>query len=301
MAGADVFEEYERDLARIEKSGPWSITGEQREMNRAVFSSLLDIVPFDDIHKVNDCDLIYRFLVAKRWNVELATKSLREYLTWRAENSLNMILWEKFPAELDAIQPRYKGVNKMGQPVFYNRPDPKVLGTLLNTFPREKILRHHLQFIEEGRRICKSLAVDRVASVMDLSQMTMSIVTNPSAMGMMKEMSTLVQTQFPENMQTMFICNGGWSFTALWGVLKAFLDSRVQDKVQVVSGSGEKLGAELSKFIDLDQIPASYGGCGAEEPAPFEALAELRMTVPGTTTIPLHLRASQPAKGFDAL
>ncbi len=60
----------------------------------------MDILPIDDIHKVSDCDLIYRFLIAHRWDVAKAADGLRAYAERRAKNRMNDVLWEEFAPEV---------------------------------------------------------------------------------------------------------------------------------------------------------------------------------------------------------
>ena len=195
---------YEQDVATQKSSGPWDFTPEQVAANKKVFAMVTDIIPFDDIHKHSDCDLIYRFLIAKRWKVEDAVKGLKDYIKYRQDNKLNEILWEHFPEELEKLY-SFQGIDLQGRPIAYNRPDPAFVGEMMTKYPREYIIRYNLKAIEQGRRICLSLGVDRIASVVDMAKLGLAIVKNMSAMGLLKEISGIIQANFPENLKTMTV------------------------------------------------------------------------------------------------
>jgi hypothetical protein len=278
-------DDYEAELARITKSGPHEIDSERRELNRVVLAELTDIVPFNDIHKVSDCDLIYRFLIAHRWEPAAAMAALREYMAWRDEMKLNTLLWEDLPAAVLPLLPKFMGTDLDGNPVFYDRPDPKETGLIMVEVPRETILRAHFVMMEQGRRLCKIMGVDRVSCILDMTKLNMAIVTNPSAVGLLKESSKLDQKYFPENMRSIMICNGGWTFSILWKVMRPLLDVRVQNKVKLIA-SGDKRAADMEQYVDLAQVPRTFGGSADEITGHgFPMLDEVKSTPIGTPPI----------------
>ena len=204
-----------KDLAEITVSGPHEIGPEQREFNKQVYEECQDIIPFDDIHKKSDCDLIYKFGIARKWDVDLTVKNLHEYIEFREEHSLNEILWSELPEEALAVRCRWQGFDKFNNPVFYDKPDPKLIGILLTKLPREVLLRVHFMVMEQGRRWCLSHGGDRVTCVMDLQMCGSAVLTNAKAIGFLKEISKLDQHHYPENMRTMCILNGGWTFSGI--------------------------------------------------------------------------------------
>ena len=262
--------EYESELARIDHSGPHEIGDEQRALNRAVAAELADLLPIDDIHKVSDCDLIYRFLIAHRWHVQKAGDAVREYAAWRAELGLNNVLWEKFPDEVMEATPFFRGTDVFGFPLFFNRPDPAKLMAAKEVCPRDEIVRCHLMMMEQSRRVQVATGVDRCSCILDMSQLSFSLVTNPFAIGLLKEMSTLDQKWYPENLRTMVITNAGFLFGTIFKVVKPLLDVRVQKKLQIMPTSPEEAVVEaMSTWVDLDRVPTEYGGRVA-----LEALVE---------------------------
>ena len=55
----------------------------------------------------------------------------------------------------------------------------------------------------------------------------------------------------------MFICNAPFFFTAVWAIVKGFLDERTRNKIQM-KGSGYK--KELLLFVDAENLPDFLGG-----------------------------------------
>jgi hypothetical protein len=161
-----------------------------------------------------------------------------------------------------------------GRPVYLWRPHPSLLTELMNKFPREQIVYHYVKVIEQGRRIMLSQGTDRIVAVMDLSMMGIKALANLKAMSLLKEISALIQMQFPENLAVMAIINGGWTLSGVMKVLGAVLDERVIKKVQNC-GSGDAAQKELGKLLDLNDLPKSFGGNGPEVGRPFKALAEI--------------------------
>ncbi|KAG5509088.1 hypothetical protein JKF63_06096 [Porcisia hertigi] len=131
---------------------------------------LKQILPIPDIHKVSDCDLIYRFLLARRMDVHLATTDILHYIAFREKYSLDTILWDRevesifngldgeelvqqvmtemrknsTPADKVKItRPLLQagwaawncGVDRRGHVVFYQRPNPKELAMLEKRWP----------------------------------------------------------------------------------------------------------------------------------------------------------------------
>jgi hypothetical protein len=250
---------YEAELRRITTSGLHEIDDEQRLLNRAVYADIADILPFDDVHKVSDCDLIYRFLIAKRWDTPEAAAALRAYNDWREEMGLNGILWEPVNDAVAAIMPCFRGTDNFGHPIFYDRPDPAKMGVMLVTYPREDILRAHFVMMEQGRRLCKIMGTDRVSCVLDMAMLNMALVTNPTAVGFLKEMSHLDQTYFPEHIRSLLITNHGWTFSIMYKVIRPLLDERVQKKIKFIS-SGAQRADDMAVWVDLARVPAAYGG-----------------------------------------
>ncbi|KAG5482865.1 hypothetical protein LSCM1_06897 [Leishmania martiniquensis] len=132
---------------------------------------LKQILPIPDIHKISDCDLIYRFLIARRMDVSLATSDILHYIGFREKYNLNAILWDReveavfngldgeeliqqvmaemakagtaSAAKVKPTRPLLQagwaawncGVDKRGHVLLYQRPNPKELAMLERRWP----------------------------------------------------------------------------------------------------------------------------------------------------------------------
>ena len=65
------------------------------------------------------------------------------------------------------------------------------------------------------------------------------------------------QDNYPETLGKMYIINAGMLFSAVWTIVKPFLDPVTQSKIVIISGSGKK---ELKKEIDEYYLPEFLGG-----------------------------------------
>jgi hypothetical protein len=64
----------------------------------------------------------------------------------------------------------------------------------------------------------------------------------------------VAQDYYPECQGKMFIINTGMTFSALWAIVKHWLDEKTRKKISVL---GSKYMKELSKYIDPANLPKS--------------------------------------------
>lgn len=260
--------QYERDFNAQKSSGPIIFSEAERRKNRELFSRLRDILPFDDAYKVSDCDLMYRFLIGKHWNVASTEKGMREYARLRKSDGLNNIIGERLhPAICSALSPMYKdepcpiyGLDKEGLPVLWLSPDPDKFMAAMKEFTSEQLLRFQLRSMEMSRHVCLQRRVDRCTYVIDLGGITLSSV-NKATLAFLKGVMNLLQVAYPEIMRRLLIFNTGWAVSAAWKVLRPLVDVRVQDKIKFESGPPTL--AALQQYIEADQVHPSFGGTGS--------------------------------------
>lgn len=252
-------EQYELDFSAITGSGIHTFTPEHKQKNRLVMQAVEDILPLKDINKTNDCDMIYRYLIARHWDVELAAKSIREYIQWRAEERIDEVMWEPVAPRVSETVASFYGVDKEGYPLLWDAPNPKLVVEVLKSTSKEEMLRAHYKMMESARYLSRTNGVDRISYVLDLTLVTVSSVTSES-IGILKEMSKKDQTYYPEVMRRMLICNGGWAVTAAWKVIRPLLDERVQKKIQFLKDAPSVV--TLQEFIEAESIRHKYGGGG---------------------------------------
>ncbi|KAG5490231.1 hypothetical protein JKF63_00350 [Porcisia hertigi] len=260
--------QYERDFDAQKSSGPIVFTATQREKNRELFMRLRDLLPFKDVYKVSDCDLMYRFLIGKHWNVTAAEKGLRRYIEMRKLDHLDSIIGEQLHPTICSIHsplhnnvpcPIY-GIDKEGFPVLWLSPDANKLFAAMKMFTNDQLLRYQLRSMEMCRYVCLQRKVDRCTCVIDLGGVTMSVV-NKATLSFLKSVMNLLQVAYPEIMRRLLIFNTGWAVSTAWKVLRPLVDVRVQAKINFESGP-PTLGA-LQEHMTADQVHPSFGGTGS--------------------------------------
>jgi len=249
-------------LSEQKYCGPHEIDDERRNINRQLQKIVADLLPVDDPHKVNDVDLLYRFLIARKWDLKLAEEMFRANMQWRQENNIAGLLREKFPEDILENYPGgFMGVDIHGNPLYFDCPDPKGIVYLLGKYDRVVLLRWHILMMELARRRAKLLGKDRMTYVIDLKHVGVSIIGNPTASGFLKEITHIDQANYPECMRYMVILNAPWTFSTIWAFVRPLLDERVQKKINIIKGD---ISQEIVKFVALDQVPGVFGGTAGD-------------------------------------
>lgn len=304
---ADHAQVYMEDWGRLTHSGPITFTEEQRQKNLTLREQVQDLLPINDDHKVCDCDLLYRFLIGRHWNLQQAEEFLRNYVQLRQRDRLNGILSEETDPRLEALLSVLYGVDKEGFANIWMAPDPSGLIVVLKEYPREKLIRTQLRIMETARYVSKVLGVDRSTYILDLRQITMSSV-NTLTLGFLRELMKILQEYYPELMRRLLFFNTGWAVTGAWKVLKPFVDPRVQDKIRFFNGSPDPKC--LEEFMTSDNVLPRYGGTGTVDTVAEiveKEVQRLRSTKPASVVstpptapaapVPHHHAQSTPSPG----
>ena len=247
-------------LATQTTCGPHEIDDEKRMIHLQFQKQVAHLLPINDPHKLNDVDLLYRFLIARNWDIALAEKMLTDHVAWRMENDIDGLLRETFPDDImENYSGGFMGVDIHGNPLYFERPDPKGIAYLLGKYERKVLVRWHLLKMEIRRRRAKLMGKDRTTSVLDLSLVGVGILANTTVLGFLKEIAHIDQANFPECMRYLVIINAPWTFSTVWAVIQKFLDERVQKKINIFKGA-----EGIAKFAALDQVPKAFGGTAGE-------------------------------------
>jgi hypothetical protein len=99
------------------------------------------------------------------------------------------------------------------------------------------------------------------------------------------------QDRYPETMGKFYIINAPWAFTAVWSVVKGWLDPVTVQKIQILGGSYQ---TELLKQIEPQNLPKQFGGqcecaggCSMSDAGPWnEATATTTAAAPDAAPTP---------------
>lgn len=69
--------------------------------------------------------------------------------------------------------------------------------------------------------------------------------------------SSVGQDRYPETMGKFYVINAPWAFTAIWSVIKRWLDEVTVAKISILGSSYQP---ELLKQIPAENLPEEFGG-----------------------------------------
>ena len=96
------------------------------------------------------------------------------------------------------------------------------------------------------------------------------------------EASKIGQDRYPEIMGKFYIINAPWAFSAVWAIIKPWLDEVTVSKIDIVGGAyKEKLLAQ----IPAENLPKDFGGtcecpggCSLSDAGPWREVKEVAQT-----------------------
>lgn len=97
--------------------------------------------------------------------------------------------------------------------------------------------------------------VETFCTILDLGGVTLSNFYKVK--DYVSSASSIGQDRYPETMGKFYIINAPWAFTAVWAMIKGWLDEVTVSKIMIL-GSGYK--DELRKQIPMENLPKEFGG-----------------------------------------
>ena len=74
---------------------------------------------------------------------------------------------------------------------------------------------------------------------------------------LVSEVSSMGQNYYPEMLGKMYIINAPMLFTAVWTVIKGWLDENTVKKISILGSSYKK---QILEYVDAENIPDFLGG-----------------------------------------
>ena len=105
-------------------------------------------------------------------------------------------------------------------------------------------LRFYANSVVFGRQI------DKTRTVVDLAGFSVGKLWNKETTAFVKTASKIGQDYYPEMMGGMFIINAPMAFTAIWAVIKGWIDEKTRNKVAILGGE-KKYMPKLTELVDI--------------------------------------------------
>jgi hypothetical protein len=97
--------------------------------------------------------------------------------------------------------------------------------------------------------------IDKLVVVFDMTGLNYSLDTR--ALNIFKRCIAIDERYYPERLKHFFVINAPWFFTAVWAIVRPWIDPVTREKFQIL---GSDFMSTLSKYVDADQIPSLMGG-----------------------------------------
>jgi len=215
--------------------------------------------------KYDDAYLL-RFLRARKFDLEKTTEMWKNYISWRKTKKVDEIAHADFP-ELDEAKQFYPHswfrTDKLGRPMFIERPGKVVLDKLNKVMSNERLEDH---FIHDYERLmndifpacskAKGETVSTTCYIMDLKGVSAKMMS-PKIFELLKIASRIGQDYYPEILGTMYIVNVPFFFHGCWTLIKGFLDEKTRKKIHLLGSNYKK---ELLECVDEKDLPDFLGG-----------------------------------------
>lgn len=215
-----------------------------------------------------DQEQLRRFLRARKHDILKAKTMVKKTVVWRKENMVDTILEDFDFHERELFHEHYPEgffcTDKFGRPVYIQRPGDIDCDKLWKFTDLERSVKHHIQQQERYVKVIAPSAAlkaeDRRAFqsvvIIDMDGVGVSTLTG-EVRTIMGRIMQIDQDYYPELMYKALIINAPTSFRIIWGLVKHLLDTRTQEKIQVV---GSDYKSELLAWVDPENLPVRYGG-----------------------------------------
>eukprot|EP01007_Sphenomonas_quadrangularis_P000093 NODE_1041_length_1030_cov_452.697248_g865_i0.p1 GENE.NODE_1041_length_1030_cov_452.697248_g865_i0~~NODE_1041_length_1030_cov_452.697248_g865_i0.p1 ORF type:complete len:307 (-),score=55.66 NODE_1041_length_1030_cov_452.697248_g865_i0:78-998(-) len=205
-------------------------------------------------------DFIWRFLKARKYDLDQTCKMIIDWFTWRREERIDSVTEENFPADCSKLYPcGYHGRDKRGNYIRVERPGQSSPGDAFDKYSMDVALRWHVCVMETGRKTFESMlggTGDGVVVIMDLSGFGVKHF-NKQSMRFSKTVAALDYACYPEFLREVYVVNAPTAFGGAWKILSHLMDANTRSKIQVL---GKDYMQTLSQHVDPAQLPNFLGG-----------------------------------------
>eukprot|EP00164_Ancoracysta_twista_P002221 GFYU01002934.1.p1 GENE.GFYU01002934.1~~GFYU01002934.1.p1 ORF type:complete len:393 (-),score=119.49 GFYU01002934.1:229-1407(-) len=224
----------------------------QLEAFRQMIDTEFDEDDCDERFDVNDDMVQKRFMVANGSVPEKAVEQLKAAIKWRKEVEIWELLPDEFKSEAVKGTATWYKFDKFGRPVLYVRPRFHITAKR----DLDKSVKMISWIMEHA--LDRSPHAQQIVVIYDTRDVGWKNFDNP----LTKQGANILQTCYPERLAHLFVINEPFVVSAIWKLIKVFLDPRVKEKIQFC---GKKDPADiLLKYIPEENVPEEYGGSSVD-------------------------------------
>jgi len=238
-----------------------------------------------------DDALFLRFLRARKFDVPKAKAMLLSAEQWRKDKKVDELARTfefKEKKEVDKYYPQYyHKVDKDGRPIYIERLGKLDFKALYAVTTQDRLLDRLISEYERSlatRMPASSRAighpVETFCTIMDLQNVSLSNFYRVKDYVMAA--AAIGQDRYPEIMGKFFIINAPWTFTAVWTIIKGYLDEVTVNKIDII---GPAYRDKLLAQIPAENLPKEFGGlcecvggCSLSDAGPWNGCQEEEQT-----------------------
>ncbi|KAF5387698.1 hypothetical protein D9615_000005 [Tricholomella constricta] len=213
-----------------------------------------------------DDAFLLRFLRARKFDLAKAKEMLIAAEQWRKDYGVDDIIknfefTEK--REVDKWYPQYyHRTDKDGRPIYIERLGQLDITALYAATTQERQLKrlvkeYEISAIDRFPACSKTFGhpVETSCTILDLYNVSVSKFYQVK--DYVSQASSISQDRYPETMGKFYIINAPWAFSAVWSVVKPWLDPVTVAKISIL-GSGYQ--ETLLQQIPAENLPKEFGG-----------------------------------------
>lgn len=193
---------------------------------------------------------ILRYLKARNWNTNKASKMLKETLKWRLDYKPEKIQWEDVAHEAK-IGKLYRAnyFDKRGRTVLIMRPG-------LQSKSSTDVQIKYLVYCMERAILDLKHDQDQMVWLIDFQGWSMSSIS----VKVTRETAHLLQERYPESLALAILYDPPKVFESFWLLVKPFLEPKTYKKVKFVFGDNQQSRKFMEELFDMDKLESVFGG-----------------------------------------
>lgn len=213
-----------------------------------------------------DDAFLLRFLRARKFDLDKAKEMLIAAEQWRKDYGVDDIIQNfdfKEKREVDMYYPQYyHKTDKDGRPIYVERLGQLDIAALYAATTQERQLKRLVSEYERSASerfpACSKAfghPVETSCTILDLYNVSVSKFYQVK--DYVSQASSISQDRYPETMGKFYIINAPWAFSAVWAVIKPWLDPVTVAKISIL---GSNYQETLLQQIPAENLPKEFGG-----------------------------------------
>jgi len=248
--------------------------------------------------RMDDATLL-RFLRARKFDVPKAKAMLLSAEKWRKDENVDEIVRTfefKEKAEVNKYYPQYyHKIDKDGRPIYIEQLGKLDFKALYAVTTQDRLLKRLIWEYERSLKTRMPAAsrevghpVETFCTIMDLQGV--SLYNFYHVKDYVMAAASIGQDRYPEIMGKFYIINAPWAFSAIWSIIKVWLDEVTVSKINIV---GSQYKDKLLAQIPAENLPKEFGGtcecaygCSMSDIGPWKDELEREQTEEEETEAP---------------